>query len=67
MAGSAGAAVAIDPATGEVLAFVSVPSYDVNLFVNGISQTDYQALLNAPGRPLFNRALQGGCDAGFRR
>ena len=64
MAGSAGAAVAIDPATGEVLAFVSVPSYDVNLFVNGISRTDYQTLLNAPGRPLFNRALQGGYEPG---
>jgi penicillin-binding protein 2 len=64
MAGQLGAAVAIDPANGEVLAFVSVPSYDANLFVNGISQTNYQALLNAPGRPLFNRALQGGYEPG---
>lgn len=64
MAGQLGAAVAIEPSTGEVLAFVSVPSYDANLFVNGISQRDYQGLLNAPGRPLFNRALQGGYEPG---
>jgi penicillin-binding protein 2 len=64
MTGQLGAAVAIDPANGEVLAFVSVPSYDANLFVNGISQANYQALLNAPGRPLFNRALQGGYEPG---
>jgi penicillin-binding protein 2 len=64
MSGQLGAAVAIDPASGEVLAFVSVPSYDANLFVNGISQANYQALLNAPGRPLFNRALQGGYEPG---
>jgi penicillin-binding protein 2 len=64
MAGQTGAAVAIDPNNGEVLAFVSVPSYDANLFVNGISRADYQRLLNAPGRPLFNRALQGGYEPG---
>ena len=64
MAGVAGAAIAIDPGTGEILAFVSTPSYDANLFVNGISRTDYQTLLNAPGRPLFNRALQGGYEPG---
>jgi penicillin-binding protein 2 len=64
MAGVGGAAVAIDPRNGEVLAFVSVPSYDANLFVNGISRADYKALLEAPGRPLFNRALQGGYEPG---
>ena len=64
MTDQAGAAVAIDPQTGEVLAFVSVPSFDANLFVNGISQANYTALLNAPGRPLFNRALQGGYEPG---
>lgn len=64
LAGQAGAAVAIDPASGEILAFVSVPSYDANLFVNGISRADYKALLEAPGRPLFNRALQGGYEPG---
>lgn len=64
LAGQRGAAVAIEPGSGEILAFVSVPSYDANLFVNGISNTDYQGLLNAPGRPLFNRALQGGYEPG---
>lgn len=64
MAGHGGAVVAIDPRNGEVLTFVSVPSYDANLFVNGISRANYQALLDAPGRPLFNRALQGGYEPG---
>jgi penicillin-binding protein 2 len=59
-----GATVAIDPHTGEVLAFVSMPSFDSNLFVNGISRADYKALLEAPDRPLFNRALQGGYEPG---
>lgn len=59
-----GAAVVIDVRTGDVLALVSQPSYDANLFVNGISQRAYQALLDAPGRPLFNRALQGGYEPG---
>lgn len=65
MSGVAGAAIAIDPANGEILAFVSTPAYDANLFVNGISRGDYQTLLNAPGRPLFNRALQGGDPTRF--
>ena len=59
-----GAAVAIDPRNGEVLAFVSMPSYDPNPFVNGISHKAYQALLQAADRPLFNRALQGGYEPG---
>ena len=58
--GRAGAAVAIDPRNGEVLAMVSVPSFDPNLFVNGIGQIDYSTLLNAPDRPLLNRAIAGG-------
>jgi len=58
-AGRAGAAVAIDPRNGEVLAMVSVPNYDPNLFVNGIGQIDYHTLLNAEDRPLLNRALAG--------
>lgn len=57
--GRPGAAVAIDPRNGQVLAMVSVPSFDPNLFVNGISQADYSALINAPDKPLFNRALRG--------
>jgi len=54
-----GALVAIDPVTGGVLAFVSMPGYDPNLFVDGIDRTSYAALLGSPRRPLFNRALNG--------
>ena len=55
----AGAAVAIDPNTGEVLAFVSKPTYDPNLFVNGIDTETYAALRDDDMQPLFNRALRG--------
>ncbi len=54
-----GAAVAIDPNNGEVLALVSMPVFDPNLFVNGISIANYNALRDSPHRPLFNRALSG--------
>lgn len=57
--GRAGAVVAIDPRNGQVLAMVSEPSFDPNLFVNGISQQDYSALLHDPGQPLLHRALRG--------
>jgi len=50
-----GALVAIDPSNGAVLGLVSVPSYDPNLFVNGIDADSYQELNNSPDRPLFNR------------
>jgi penicillin-binding protein 2 len=59
-AGRTGAAVAIDPRNGEVLAMVSVPTYDGNLFVNGISQIDYARLMTDPAKPLLNRAIAGG-------
>ncbi len=62
--GRAGAAVAIDPRNGEVLALVSVPSFDPNLFVNGIGKVDYSTLLNAPDKPLLNRAIAGGYTPG---
>lgn len=58
--GRAGAAVAIDPRNGEVLAMVSVPSFDPNPFVNGIASADYAALLAAPDTPLLNRVIRGG-------
>jgi len=58
-AGRPGAAVAIDPRNGQVLAMVSVPTFDPNLFVNGISQADYSGLTNDPDKPLVNRALKG--------
>lgn len=55
----AGSVVAMDPRNGEILAFVSKPSYDPNLFVNGISVADYQRLNTDKKRPLFNRSLKG--------
>ena len=54
-----GAVVAIEPATGGVLAFVSQPSFDPNLFVTGISHADYGALRDSLDQPLFNRVLRG--------
>ncbi|TDB48469.1 peptidoglycan DD-transpeptidase MrdA [Photorhabdus luminescens] len=56
---SRAAVVVSDPRNGEILALVSNPSYDPNLFVNGISNKNYQELLNNPDRPLINRATQG--------
>ncbi len=52
-----GVVMAMNPQTGEVLAMVSLPSYDNNLFAKGISTADYQALLDAPGAPLRNHAI----------
>lgn len=57
--GKKAAVVAIDPNNGEVLALVSSPSYDPNLFVGGISAKKYNELLNDPAKPLFNRAMLG--------
>ncbi|MET0311235.1 MAG: penicillin-binding protein 2 [Burkholderiaceae bacterium] len=54
-----GALVALDPKTGQVLAFVSKPTFDPNLFVDGIDQENWQALNESIDRPLLNRALRG--------
>jgi len=54
-----GALVALDPATGDVLALVSKPGYDPNLFVDGIDPVNWDALNNSPDKPLNNRALRG--------
>jgi penicillin-binding protein 2 len=54
-----GALVAIDPATGGVLAFVSKPGFDPNLFVDGIDSVNWNELNNSPDKPLVNRALNG--------
>jgi penicillin-binding protein 2 len=54
-----GALVALDPKTGEVLAFVSKPTFDPNLFVDGIDADNWQALNESPDKPLLNRALRG--------
>jgi penicillin-binding protein 2 len=59
-----GAVVAIDPKTGGVLALVSTPGFDTNLFVNGISTKDYSALRDSLDVPLFNRAVQGSYPPG---
>lgn len=59
-----GSLVAVDPRTGEVLAMVSLPSYDPNLFVNGIGHADYRRLMDDPARPLFNRNVLGGVAPG---
>jgi penicillin-binding protein 2 len=56
---TAGASVVLDPRTGEVLAMISLPGYDTNLFTRGISQADYAKLLADPDRPLLNRAIAG--------
>jgi penicillin-binding protein 2 len=54
-----GALVAIEPASGAVLAFVSKPGFDPNLFVDGIDPQSWQDLNNSPDRPLNNRAIAG--------
>ena len=54
-----GAVVAIEPKTGGILALVSNPSYDPNLFVSGLTAAQYQALLDSRDKPLLNRATDG--------
>ena len=54
-----GALVAMDPKTGELLAFVSKPTFDPNLFVEGIDSENWQALNESLDKPLLNRALRG--------
>ncbi len=54
-----GAAIVIDPNTGEVLAMVSTPGFDPNAFVTGISRKDYHALQQSSDQPLYDRALHG--------
>lgn len=55
----AGSIVAIDPRNGEIIAFVSRPSFDPNPFVDGIEPAAFRGLEQDPRRPLFNRALRG--------
>src|SRR6266550_1951210 len=59
-----GALVAIDPATGDILAFVSKPGYDPNLFVEGIDVANWEALNDSPDKPLLNRPLRGAYPPG---
>lgn len=62
--GGRGAAIALDPRNGQVLALLSLPGYDNNLFAHGISQTDYQRLTSDKNLPLFNRAVAGTYPSG---
>ena len=64
LAGRRGAIVAMDPRTGEILALVSSPSFNPNLFVTGISSKDYSALRDDLDQPLYNRAVQGSYPPG---
>ncbi|RPJ82877.1 MAG: penicillin-binding protein 2, partial [Deltaproteobacteria bacterium] len=57
--GVAGAAVAMDPSTGQVLALVSSPSFDQNNFITGISHENWNSLIKNPMRPMENKAIQG--------
>lgn len=59
LAGMRGAAVAIDPHTGDVLALVSAPAFDPNRLAGGLSRSDFAALNGDPDKPMFNRALAG--------
>ncbi len=59
-----GALVAIEPSTGGILALVSTPTYDPNLFVDGIRTDDWDLLNNSPDKPMVNRALNGAYPPG---
>ena len=54
-----GAVVAVDPQNGDILALVSAPSFDPNMFAVGMSRSEYAGVANDPDRPLFNRAVRG--------
>ena len=62
--GRRGALVALHPKTGEILALVSAPSFDPNLFAVGMSTSQYRGLSENPDRPLFNRAIRGAYPPG---
>src|SRR5690606_24528368 len=57
--GQRAAAVAIDPTNGDVLAYVSTPAFDPNLFARGLSRAEYIALTEDPNRPMYDRAIRG--------
>lgn len=59
-----GAFIAIEPSTGDVLAYVSMPTFDPNLFVEGIDQQSWDLLNNSPDHPLLNRPLSGAYPPG---
>ncbi len=57
-------AIVMDPNNGAIKTLISLPGYDNNLFSGGISQNDYQALINDPNKPLFNRSISGEYPSG---
>jgi penicillin-binding protein 2 len=57
--GQRASAVAIDPSNGDIIAFVSTPAFDPNLFARGLSRKEYLALTEDPDRPMYDRALRG--------
>jgi len=59
MRGQAGAVIAMDPRTGEVLALVSSPAYDPNAFSRGLTRNEWESLVENPGKPMQNKAIQG--------
>ena len=59
-----GVAIAMDPRNGKILALVSLPGYDNNLFAKGITTEAWNALTSDPNLPLFNRAISGQYPAG---
>ncbi len=59
LTGIAGAVVALEPSTGEILAMVSSPSFDQNAFVGGLSRSQWRSLISNPFRPMENKAIQG--------
>ena len=59
-----GALIAMDPSTGEVLAYVSKPTFDPNLFVDGIDQQNWDELNNSINKPLINRPIRGAYPPG---
>ncbi len=62
--GQAGVGIAMDPKSGGILALVSLPAFDNNLFSQGISAEKLQTILNDPKKPLFNRAVAGAYVTG---
>jgi len=62
--GHRGAIVAIDPQSGEILALVSAPAFDPNMFAVGMTTAEYSGLLNDLAQPLFNRAVRGAYPPG---
>lgn len=59
MAGQSGSVIALEPETGEVLAYLSLPGYDPNAFSAGINPQEWSALMRDPEKPLINRVIQG--------